>query len=135
VFKRTLGSKREPRPAWTVAEQNKLIELISTHLQAPATGGRYSRIDWAQIEQNFNSFFSNKTHTKGEMTAETKYSTRGKEMVAKPRKLGQNRAHVPRSAGAIENQSELPFSLFHVILEHFPKQALKCKANRLFLPF
>jgi hypothetical protein len=104
VFKRTLGSKRESRPPWTVAEQNKLLELVSSHLKATATGGRYSRIDWAEIERSFNAFFSDKTHKKGEMTAETKYSTRGKEMMAKPRKLGQSRPHIPRSSGAIENQ-------------------------------
>jgi hypothetical protein len=104
VFKRTLGQKRDSRPLWTIREQNKLLELLDSHLKSRKTSGCYSRIDWKEIEQKFNSHFAEKTHKKGEKTAETSYNVRGKDMIAKSRKLVHDRPHTPRSAGAIENQ-------------------------------
>jgi hypothetical protein len=104
VLKRTIGQKRESRPPWTVTEQSKLIELMSAHLKSPQTGGHYSQINWHQIERDFNQFFQNRSHLKGEMTAETSYNVRGEDRVAKSRKLAMDRPHLPRSAGAIENQ-------------------------------
>ena len=104
VFKRTLGQKRESRPPWTVNEQNKLIEIVQSHLNEPSTGGRFSQINWNELERRFNAFFAGKSHLKGESTAETSYNVRGKDMVAKTRKLAVDRPHLPRSAGAIENQ-------------------------------
>jgi hypothetical protein len=104
VFKRTIGQKRDSRPPWTINEQNKLLELLHSHLKGTETGGHYSLINWKEIELDFNSFFAEKTHKKGELTAETSYNVRGKDMLAKSRKLVQDRPHTPRSAGAIENQ-------------------------------
>ncbi|KAE9369347.1 hypothetical protein N431DRAFT_346057 [Stipitochalara longipes BDJ] len=104
VFKRTLGQKRESRPPWTINEKDKLIEMMSSHLSLPATGGRYSQINWGEVERNFNQFFQGHIHGKGEMTAETSYNQRGKDYTAKSRKLVADRLHLPRSAGAIENQ-------------------------------
>ncbi|PMD16683.1 hypothetical protein NA56DRAFT_308287 [Hyaloscypha hepaticicola] len=104
LFKRTIGQKRESRPPWTISEQNKVIELVHAHLNASSTGGRYSKVKWNEIERNFNQYFQNQFHRKGEMTAETAYNTRGEDRVAKSRKLMADRLHVSRSAGAIENQ-------------------------------
>jgi len=104
VFKRTWGQKRESRPPWTINEQTKLLSLLDSHLKSPSTGGRFSRIQWQEIERAFNSFFQNHTHLKGEMTAETSYHQRGKENTAKSRILVADRPHLQRSAGAIENQ-------------------------------
>jgi len=104
VFKRTWGQKRDSRPPWTINEKDKLLEMMSSHLSSPATGGRYSQINWAEIERNFNQFFQNHIHRKGEMTAETSYNQRGKDYTAKSRQLVADRLHLSRSAGAIENQ-------------------------------
>jgi hypothetical protein len=103
-LKRNIGQKRESRPPWTIAEQNKVIELVHAHLNSPSTGGRYSKIKWKEIERDFNQFFQSRFHRKGEMTAETAYNTRGEDRVAKSRKLIADRLHLCRSAGAIENQ-------------------------------
>jgi hypothetical protein len=104
VFKRTWGQKRESRPPWTINEQNKLLSLIDSHLKSSSVGGRYSRIQWQEIEHEFNSVFQNHTHMKGEMTAETSYSQRGRENTAKSKMLVTDRPHLHRSVGAIENQ-------------------------------
>jgi hypothetical protein len=104
VFKRTLGQKRESRPPWTINEKDKLLQMMHTHLSSTETGGRYSKINWVQIEQDFNQFFQGYTHRKGEMTAETSYNQRGKDYTAKSRQLVADRLHLPRSSGAIENQ-------------------------------
>jgi hypothetical protein len=104
LFKRTIGQKRESRPPWTISEQNKVIELVHAHLNSSSTGGRYSKIKWNEIERDFNQYFQNRFHHKGEMTAETAYNTRGEDRVAKSRKLMADRLHLSRSAGAIENQ-------------------------------
>jgi len=69
VFRRTLGPLRTSRPKWTILEHDKLIAIIENHLSGVGIDGRYSRIQWDIVADDFNRYFSGCVFPKAEPLA------------------------------------------------------------------
>ena len=119
VFRRNVGGRRKSRGQWTITEQDKLLEIVQGHLRTVEVGGRYSQINWSEVERQFNRFFNGTKTNSGEMTAETRYRVKDKndvnrEAVAKSRPLNNSRIALTRSAMAIQS-----------VLKQFTSEAVK----------
>lgn len=111
IFLRSFGSNRDTRHPWLEIERDALFELLREHLLTPEVSGRWLKINWKHIAEDFNKRFAGTIQKAGSMTAGRRYRTKNMkssewDVISPSHPLPTDRDAPIRTHGSLRSQIE-----------------------------